>query len=173
MVINRLIWHRQKLTSIISGILGVLFIASAFLKFHALRAFQGEVRLFLEVYFPAFFWGHERLLAVSTCVLELIMGICATIGIGRKRLSIAYVIMLSFFVWLTGINLFFPSLMGSIESCGCFGELIHFTPGAAFFKSIIFDVMAIFWFFLEFFVKGRRMKDADCRIAFNHKHSMH
>ncbi len=162
---NCSIWHRQGVAIILSRTLGALFIASAFLKFHALQTFQGEVRLFLEVYFPTIFIGHERFLAVSTCVLELIMGICATIGIGRKRLSVAYIAMLSFFVWLTGINLFFPSLMGRIESCGCFGELIHFTPRAAFVKSVILDAMAILWFSLECLEKRKQMEGVDCHIA--------
>ena len=33
--------------------------------------------------------------------------------------------------------------MGSIESCGCFGELIHFSPLASFAKSVVLWMMAI------------------------------
>jgi hypothetical protein len=41
------------------------------------------------------------------------------------------------------MNLFCPSLMGSIESCGCFGELIHFSPLSSFVKSVALWVMSI------------------------------
>ncbi len=151
MVMNRFVLHRQTLAIILSRALGSLFIISALLKLHAFRTFQGEVRLFLEAYFPPIFIGHERVLALSTCVIELAMGLCAIIGIMRKKLSITYVAVLSFFVWLTGINLFFPSLMGSIESCGCFGELIHFTPTESFMKSVSLWLISLVWLYLEYF----------------------
>jgi len=151
MVMSCLLLYKQKCPVMVSRILGCLFVASALLKFHALQTFQGEVRLFLEVYFPTLFIGHEKFFAVSTCVMELTMGICAIIGVRRKELSIVYVAVLSFFVWLTGINLFFPSLMGSIESCGCFGELIHFTPTESFAKSVVLCLISFVWFYLEYF----------------------
>lgn len=151
MVTNCLTYFKHTLAIIISKILGGLFVASALLKFLALQTFQGEVRLYLEVYFPSVFIGHERILAISTCVMELLMGLCAVIGIMRKKQSIAYVAVLSFFLWLTGINLFFPSLMGSIESCGCFGELIHFTPTESFMKSVLLWLISLVWLYLEYF----------------------
>lgn len=151
MVRTHLIPNKQQMPVMLSVALGCLFIVSALLKLHALHTFQGEVRLFLEAYFPVIFIGHEQALAASTCILELTMGIFAVIGIMRKKLSIAYAAVLSFFVWLTGINLFFPSLMGSIESCGCFGELIHFTPTESFVKSVVLWLISIAWFYLEYF----------------------
>ena len=156
MVRNHLIPNKQQMPVILSVTLGCLFIASALLKLHALRTFQGEVRLFLEAYFPAVFIGHELFLAVVTCVLELALGLFAVIGIVRKKLSIAYAAVLFFFVWLTGINLFFPSLMGSIESCGCFGELVHFTPTESFVKSVALWLISIAWFYLEYFGLRKR-----------------
>ena len=57
--------------------------------------------------------------------------------------AFAFVAILSFFVFLTGVNLFFPTVIGSIEACGCFGELIHFTPLSSFIKSVILLVIAI------------------------------
>jgi len=148
---NSIIIRKNIAISILSKFLGCLFIVSALLKIQAFETFQGEVRLYLEAYFPPVFIGHEMILSALTCIIEFIMGLCAGIGITRKELSIAYVAVLSFFVWLTGINLFFPSLMGSIESCGCFGELIHFTPISSFIKSIILWVISIVWMLLEYY----------------------
>jgi uncharacterized membrane protein YphA (DoxX/SURF4 family) len=156
MVVDRFVLHKQALVIILSKTFGILFLASAFLKFYGLQTFQGEVRLYLEVYFPSVFIGHERILAISTCLLELVMGLYALIGIMRKRLSVVYVAVMSFFIWLTGINLFFPSLMGSIESCGCFGELIHFTPTESFTKSVVLWLLSLVWSYLEYV--GNRKK---------------
>ena len=56
--------------------------------------------------------------------------------------GMAFLAMLIFFVYLTGTNLFLPTMMGSIETCGCFGELVHFTPVSSFVKSAVLAVMA-------------------------------
>lgn len=141
--------HKNQLPSVFCRGLGCLFVVSALLKLHAFQTFQGEVRLYLEAYFPSAFVGHELGLAGAVCALELAIGLCAIAGVMRRRLSIAYVAVLSFFVWLTGINLFFPSLMDSIESCGCFGELIHFTPAASFAKSVSLWAVSFVWMGLE------------------------
>ena len=70
-------------------------------------------------------------------ILSIPIGICFIFG------AFAFVAMLSLFVYLTGVNLFFPTVIGSIESCGCFGELIHFTPLSSFIKSVILLLIAI------------------------------
>lgn len=43
--------------------------------------------------------------------------------------------------------------MGSIESCGCFGELIHFTPLTSFIKSVVLLMMAILYLYVTLFDK--------------------
>lgn len=130
--------------------LGGVFITSALLKFYALQSFQGEVRLYLEAYFPSVFIGNEQLIAFLTCLIEFIMGLCAVVGCMKRIICINYVAILTFFVWLTGLNLFYPSLMGSVESCGCFGELIHFTPMMSFIKSILLWILSIIWLYFEY-----------------------
>ncbi len=143
--------HGYTLGNILARMLGCLFIASSLLKVFAFRIFADEVRLYLEAYFPEIFLGHEQILAICVCAVELIMGISAVLCLLKKELCVVYIVILSFFVWLTGINLFFPSLMGSIESCGCFGELIHFTPASSFIKSILLLMMSIIWAYIEHF----------------------
>ena len=148
---NHYILHTYRSSILLSKIMGSLFVSSALLKLLALQNFQGEMRLYLEAYFPSIFIGHEHILAISLCIMELFIGIYAITGFMRKRVSIVFVIILSFFVWLTGMNLFFPSLLGRIESCGCFGELIHFTPTESFIKSLLLWIMSTTWFYMEFF----------------------
>lgn len=115
------------------------------------RPFKERFAFILRHIFLLFFVGHEQVLSIMTCVLEFVIGLCVIVGFMKKNLSIVYVAILSFFLWLTGINLFFPSLIGSIESCGCFGELIHFTPTTSFIKSFILWILSVVWFYLEFF----------------------
>lgn len=44
-------------------------------------------------------------------------------------------ILLAVSALLTAINIFIPSEYGSIESCGCFGEFIHFSSKASLIKT--------------------------------------
>ena len=47
------------------------------------------------------------------------------------------------FVYLTGINHLRPSILGSIEPCGCFGEQLHFSPMGAFYKSLVLWLLSV------------------------------
>lgn len=55
MIMNRFMLHKHLLPVVLSKVLGSLFVASALLKYHDLQTFQGEVRLYLEAYFPTVF----------------------------------------------------------------------------------------------------------------------
>jgi hypothetical protein len=48
---------------------------------------------------------------------------------------------LGFFTYITYIN--YTDLYGGIESCGCFGELIHFTPASSFYKNIALFILSL------------------------------
>lgn len=80
-------------------------------------------------------WTVE--ISVVICAIETITGLLALKREYVAAVSVMFLIIMSFFVWLTGINLFCPSLIGSIESCGCFGELVHLSPLASFVKSVV------------------------------------
>ena len=47
--------------------------------------------------------------------------------------------MMAVFTYVTYINS--TNLYGGIESCGCFGELIHLTASETFFKNIVLLIM--------------------------------
>ena len=124
--------------SFIRCILGCLLILSAILKFVSIDSFAQEVQLYIDLYLLDFLHEWSRDIAVSVCLSELAIGILALTGLCRMMVSMMLVAMLSFFLYLTCLNAFFPSkYYGSIESCGCFGELIHFTPIEAFYKSVV------------------------------------
>ncbi len=124
-------------------ILAVCFLLSGLLKIYSLRAFEQEVQLYCDAYIGEWIHTFSFEIAVAVCVAEIIAAIAAMLRLLPMFSAIAFVAMLSFFVYLTGVNLFFPTVIGSIESCGCFGELIHFTPKTSFIKSVILLLIAI------------------------------
>ena len=119
------------------------FILSGVMKAINVYSFAQEIRLYLEAYMNSFFLQWTAEIAVVICMAETVVGLLAL----RKEfvlfVSVVFLTMLSFFVWLTGINLFYPSIMGSIESCGCFGELVHFSAPASFVKSVVLWALAL------------------------------
>ena len=137
--------------STVSGImLGVCFILSGVMKAVNVYSFAQEIRLYVEAYMDSYFVQWTVEIAVAICAIETITGLLALRKKYAPIVSIVFLGMMSFFVWLTGINLFYPSLMGSIESCGCFGELIHFSPLASFVKSVVLWGMAVMNYELRF-----------------------
>lgn len=123
--------------------LGVCFILSGVMKAVNVYSFAQEIKLNIEAYLDSFFVQWTVEIAVAICAIETISGLLVLRKKYVQIVSIIFIGLMSFFVWLTGINLFFPSLMGNIESCGCFGELIHFSPLGSFVKSIILWMMAM------------------------------
>lgn len=124
-------------------ILGAVFILSAVTKAASLGVFADEVDLYLEIYFGGWLSDHSVCVAGMVCIAELLVGVSFLIPRLCRCANIAALVALTFFVYLTGDNYFNPSMIGRIESCGCFGELIHFTPLGSFVKSCVLWVLAI------------------------------
>ena len=134
---------KEKISTVLRIMLGVCFILSGVMKAVNVYSFAQEIRLYAEAYMDSFCVKWTVEIAVVICAIETITGLLA---LRKKFVPIVTVIflgMMSFFVWLTGINLFSPSFMGSIESCGCFGELIHFSPLTSFIKSVVLWGMSV------------------------------
>lgn len=139
---------KEKIRTALRIMLGVCFILSGVMKAVNVYSFAQEIRLYIEAYMDFNFvqWSVE--IAVVVCTIEAVAGLLALRRRYEPIVVVVFLGMMSFFVWLTGINLFYPSLMGSIESCGCFGELIHFSPLASFIKSIVIWVITSVLFLL-------------------------
>lgn len=134
---------KEKISTVLRIMLGVCFILSGIMKAVNVYSFAQEIRLYAEAYMDSFCVKWTVEIAVVICAIETITGLLALRKKYASIVSIVFLGMMSFFVWLTGINLFCPSLMGSIESCGCFGELIHFSPLASFVKSVVLWGMSV------------------------------
>ena len=135
--------NKEKIRTALRITLGVCFILSGVMKAVNVYSFAQEIRLYMEVYMDSFCVQWIVEIAVLVCAIETITGLLALRKKYEPIVAVIFLGMMSFFVWLTGMNLFCPSLMGSIESCGCFGELIHFSPLASFVKSVVLWMMAI------------------------------
>ena len=142
--------NKEKIRTALRITLGVCFILSGVMKAVNVYSFAQEIRLYIEAYMDSYFVQWTVEIAVAICAIETITGLLALRKKYAPIVSIVFLGMMSFFVWLTGINLFYPSLMGSIESCGCFGELIHFSPLASFVKSVVLWGMAVMNYELRF-----------------------
>lgn len=134
---------KEKIRTALRIALGVCFILSGVMKAVNVYSFAQEIKLYIEAYMDSYFVQWTVEIAVVICAIETITGLLALRKKYAPIVSIVFLGMMSFFVWLTSINLFYPSLMGSIESCGCFGELIHFSPLASFVKSVVLWGMSV------------------------------
>lgn len=123
--------------------LGAVFILSAVTKLVSLKVFAGEVMLYLEIYFGGWLSDYHTLVAGLVCLAELLTGVSCLAPKYRDYANVAALAALTFFVYLTGNNYLSPSVIGQIETCGCFGELIHFTPLESFVKSCVLWVIAL------------------------------
>ncbi len=133
----------KKRLSLLHRTMGAVFVFSALLKMASFASFVQET----GVYMDAYFWNASKtetmVLAVGVCATELLLGVLAFMKRYMLWVCTGLLALLTFFVGLTARNLFFPTLMGSVESCGCFGELIHFSPTGSFVKSVVLWVMAM------------------------------
>lgn len=138
--------HERKFVSCLRMVLGIVFLASSLLKIISIRTFAMEVGEYIDLYMPQWLHGWDMPCAIGVCASELLVGVLAFWRRMVRWVSILSLVLLTFFVWLTGVNLFFPTMFGSVESCGCFGELVHFTPVGSFVKSMVLSVLALVLF---------------------------
>ena len=138
--------HKGMLVRVQAMVLGVTFVASSLLKIISIRTFAMETGEYIDLYMPQWLHGWNMPCAIGVCASELLVGMLAFWKRMLRWMSILSLVLLTFFVWLTGVNLFFPTMFGSVESCGCFGELVHFTPVGSFVKSVVLWMLALVLF---------------------------
>lgn len=127
--------------SFILYILGILFILSSIFKWIGLRTFALTVNDFCAFLGLNALYGHGMALAIIICSVELVLGVAAFIPKLRKYVVWVYTLVLGYFTYITYLNL--VSLYGQIESCGCFGEVIHLTPAETFYKNVLLLTLSL------------------------------
>lgn len=122
-------------------ILGLTFILSSIFKWIGLKTFALTVNDFCAFLGFDALYGHGMALAIIICSAELLLGIAAFFPRLRDFVAWVYLIVMGYFTYITYLNLI--SLYGQIESCGCFGEVIHLTPSESFYKNVVLLALAI------------------------------
>ena len=128
-------------------LLGGIFIFSGIMKAFNIEAFDFEISHYTRAYLSPCLCPLSMAAAFVFATLEVLLGFLTL----RKRYvligCLGCLLLLSFFVWLTGTNYFFPSATyGSVETCGCFGEIIHLNPLQSFVKSLLLWGLALLVF---------------------------
>lgn len=129
-------------------LLSVTFIASGILKGVAVRGFAITVREFLDLLGLETLQPSSFPLAIAICVCETAIGLLVFCKRLRPALSLIYPVILAFFTIITYINL--TDMYGGIESCGCFGEIIHLNPKETFVKNLVLFGISLYVLFENF-----------------------
>ena len=133
--------NKARFCSAISISVGIVFVISSLFKWIGIRTFAITVDQFCSFLGYEIIYGHGLLIAVMICTAELMLGLAAFHVRTRRYVIWVYPIALGFFTYITYLNA--TSLYGQIESCGCFGEVIHLTPMESFAKNVILLVMSM------------------------------
>lgn len=134
-------------------------------------AFLGGVLLFAvwaKALDPAAFADQIRLegldfllsaqaVALIALALETGLGLALLLGVRRKWVLIPSVLLVAFFLFLTGRAWYLTAhgLRSEAESCGCFGNLVQRTPEQAFWQDMLLLVPALA---LSFVGRDRRTR---------------
>lgn len=114
-------------------LVGLVFISSAILKSIGIHAFSLVARDFMHLIGIGIL--TPDIVAVSVCIGEGIIGILAFWPAVYTRVHWIYPLTMIFFTCVTHLNLTDP--YGGIESCGCFGEIIHLNPLQSHLKNLL------------------------------------
>lgn len=114
--------------------LGLVFLVAAWAKAVDPEAFTEQIRVEgLD------FFGLAALVAYTAIAIEIALGMALALGIRRRWVLIPTVLLVLFFLFLTGRAYwrFEHGLIDEGESCGCFGNLVNRTPAQAFWQDLL------------------------------------
>lgn len=121
--------------TILNAVLSFTLIFTALFKTVNIYAFVKTVMQYIDVYLPHSLLFFSNEIAIIVCVFELLIGLLLLTDFFSYIASWLSFILLSVFLILNLLNVFVPSVSGHIESCGCFGEVVHMSPIASFLKT--------------------------------------
>jgi len=128
---------------------GALFIFSGLIKLNDPIGTQIKLEEYFEVFagdfgsFFHFFIPYALEIGMFLIVLELILGVAVLIRYRMQRTTIALLVLMVFFTFLT----FYSAYFDKVTDCGCFGDAIKLTPWESFIKDVILMVFVLhlFW----------------------------
>jgi len=128
-------------------IVGVLFIFSGLIKAFDPLGLAYKLQEFCEAWANgpmnstlAWLNAHALPLSVLMNTLEVALGVALLIGWQKKMVSWLLLLLMIFFLYLTGYALF----TGKVRECGCFGSCIPLSPMGTFVKDVVLLVLILF-----------------------------
>ena len=122
-------------------VLAATFMASGILKGIAVRGFALTIGQFLDLLGLGGLHPYALPVAIAICIGEIALGFAALFRKLRPFLCVVFLAVLIFFTIITYVNL--TDMYGGIESCGCFGEIIHLNPLETFLKNILLLTLTV------------------------------
>lgn len=134
--------HKYNLATFFVWLMGALFLSSSLMKAVNVYSFAQTINSFCGLLGLDGFYGYGVLLAILICTIECLLPLLSMSNNRYKGIVVwCYPVILGYFTYITFIN--YTDLYGGIESCGCFGEIIHLSPAASFYKNIVLLVLSL------------------------------
>lgn len=123
---------------------GVLFTLSGLIKVNDIRGFGYKLEEYFEVFykhsglpFHEVFGPWSVALAGGIAIFETALALFLLIGYARRFTAWSLLLMIVFFTFLTG----YSALTRAVSDCGCFGDVIKFTPWQSFGKDVLLLIL--------------------------------
>lgn len=119
---------------------GLVFFLSGFLK--AVDPVGGAIKIeeYLRAFHLEFFDFLSLPASIILCCVEFVTGIALLKGMKMRLFSLVALIFISFFSLLT----LYSAIFNPVEDCGCFGEAVHLSNWATFFKNVVLFAAILF-----------------------------
>lgn len=133
------------LDQVVRVVVGGLFIFSGLIKLNDPIGTAIKMEEYFEVFvhdFGSFFKIFIPIslpIAFLLIVIEIVLGIALLIGYRMKFTSIALLVIIVFFTFLT----FYSAAFDKVTDCGCFGDAIKLTPWESFTKDVVLLVLIL------------------------------
>lgn len=114
-------------------VIAAIFIASGMMKGINIDGLSQSVSAYISLLGMTTKYAYT--LGGFLCIAEIAIGFSAMHYDIFRKLHWTYTVVMIFFTSITFLNM--TSVYGGIESCGCFGELIHLNPAQSFYKNIV------------------------------------
>lgn len=120
-------------------LLGIMFIVSASTKSMDLFAFSSKIKEYLIIFGLEFSDSLYELSALFIIGLEFIIGLLILNGITKPLVYRFAMVILLFF---SGVTLI-VAVDGTMDSCGCFGNVMNLPPWQSFVKNVVLLIILI------------------------------
>ncbi|MCX8113145.1 MAG: DoxX family protein [Bacteroidia bacterium] len=121
-------------------LVGILFTLSGLIKVNDLRGFAYKLEEYFEVFykhsgipFHELFGPWSPMIAGVIAVFETGLALFLLVGYAKRFTAWSLLVMIIFFTFLTG----YSAITKAVSDCGCFGDVIKFTPWQSFGKDVL------------------------------------